>query len=55
VNNGTSQGWGGDGAHIYMRLVTFRRQSNNCLPNVLRLAIGQVRERGYTMKRKCPI
>ena len=37
------------GAEIYMRLV-FQRQTKKILPNILTLAIGQVRERGYTME-----
>jgi hypothetical protein len=40
-------GMGRDGACVYMRVVTFWHQTNNCLPNVLTLAIGQaVRVRG---------
>ena len=42
MNNGTSR----DGVCVYMRLATFQRQTNSCLPNVLTLAIGQVRVRG---------
>lgn len=43
-------GWDGmGGAEIYMRLV-FQRQTKKILPNILTLAIGQVRERGYTME-----